>query len=106
MTPENVAQLDLNPVTAIPLIREVAGTSEKVFVLPHAEERMTERGISRTQVLRCLKNGHITEGPAQDMKGCWKFRIEVLSAGDPITVIASLCLDENGNRIVVITAYK
>lgn len=106
MTTSDVAHLDLNPVTIAPLIKEVAGTSEKVFVTRHAEKRMTEKGITRAQVIRCLKNGRIMEGPAPDMKGCWKFGIEVLAAGDPITVIASLCLDENNNRIIVITAYK
>jgi hypothetical protein len=102
----NVEHIALNPATATPLIMEVAETSENVKFTRHAEEKMIKRGITRLQVLRCLKKGHITEGPAPDIKGGWTFRMETLSAGDPITVIGSLYIEENGNKIVVITSYQ
>lgn len=105
MVKGDIARLDLNRVTIKPLIREVAETSKKVLFTRHVEERMIQKSITRAQIMRCLKHGHITEGPAQDMKGGWKFRVEVIAAGDSIKVVASLFINENNNNIVVITAY-
>ncbi len=107
MTSGNVARMPLNSAMATPIIMAVAKTSANVQFTRHAEERMIERGITRLQILRCLQKGHITEGPnADNEKGGWTFRMETLSAGDPVTVIGALYIDENGNNIVVITAYQ
>lgn len=66
---------------------------------------MRQRMISRTQVIQCLAKGSITEGPARGTKGNWEMRVEVYSAGQPVTVVAALDNDEIGNQIIVITAF-
>ena len=106
MPVENVVELDLTRPMALRIIKGLAESSENIFVGKHAEKRMRERKITRTQVMRCLQKGHITEGPARSIKGNWEFKMEVFSAGEPVAVVAALDHDENGNYIVVITVYN
>lgn len=106
MPTENVTELNLTPQSACPIIKVIAAESDKVFFTIHAEERMEQRGITRTQVLRCLKSGKINEGPARNTKGDWEFRMDIFSAGEVINVVAALAHNRQGNRIVIITTYK
>ncbi|HEX6929696.1 MAG TPA: DUF4258 domain-containing protein [Gammaproteobacteria bacterium] len=103
---ENALQMDLSPPMAEKVIRKVARDSGRVFFTMHAETRMRERGINRTQVLRCLRLGRVVEGPARDTHGKWIATLEVLSAGDVVTVVAALDNDDTGNLVVVITVYR
>lgn len=103
---KNVVELDLSPDHAKRILNQVAAQSERVFFTEHAEHRMRERRITRTQVIRCLLHGKITEGLCRDIKGNWKFTIETLSAGDPLLVAAALDKDGKGNYVVVITTYR
>ncbi len=105
MTDGNVLQMDLSPTTAKRLLSELARDSKRVFFTNHAEERMQQRGISRLQVLRCLQHGNLIEGPARDVHGKWVVTVEVLSAGDVVTVVAALDHDDAGNFVLVITTY-
>lgn len=105
MTDENVLQMDLTPPTARQLLAQLAADSGCVFFTSHAEERMQERGITRAQVLRCLRHGNIIEGPARDVHGKWVVTVEVLSAGEVVSVVAALDNDGNGNLVLVITTY-
>ena len=66
---------------------------------------MAKRRITDVQVLRCLANGQIKEGPARGIKGNWEFAIEALSAGDVLRVAVALDQDKDGNHVVIITAY-
>lgn len=66
---------------------------------------MRKRRITRVQVLRCLANGKITEGPARGIKGNWKVSVEALSAGDVLRVVAALDQDDRGNYVIIVTAY-
>ena len=103
---ENVLTMELNPATAGRLLAEIAHDSSRVLITHHAEERMTARHITRTQVGRCLKHGKFTEGPYRSAKGNWQFTIEVVSAGELLTVAGALDWQEKlGNYVVVITAY-
>ena len=65
----------------------------------HAEHRMAERGISKSQVERTLKNPDKT-GPAQ-RPGATKYE-KAISKKVRVRVIA----DEFPNEIWVITAWK
>ena len=79
----------------------------RVFITNHAKDRMAERGVTRVQVLRCLKRGTITEGPYQDLAhGSWKLNVEAYTAGDLLTVVAAVNADENGERIIVVTVMN
>ena len=105
MSAENVIQMNLSPARALQLIREISADSCKVFYTQHAEKRMNQRKITRTQVMRCLQKGSITEGPARGTRGNWELKMEVYSAGDPVAVVAALENDGEGNYILVITTY-
>lgn len=106
MPTENVVTMDLSRPRAVRLLKEIAVDSARVFITTHAEKRMKERKITRAQVERCLLNGNITEGPARGTQGNWEMRVEVYSAGEPVTVVAALDYDDDGNYIVVITVFS
>jgi hypothetical protein len=101
----NVVPIGLSPIQGRQLVREVAQDSGRVFFTPHAERKMRERHITRVQVLRCLTRGCVAEGPSRHVNGKWRLKLEVLSAGDLIAVVAELDRDEFGDIIIVITAY-
>ena len=66
---------------------EASKDSSRVFLTAHARARMRQRRISIIQVLRCLRHGKISEGPAPDvMKGGWKCTVEHYTAGEQIGV--------------------
>ncbi|MET0105701.1 MAG: DUF4258 domain-containing protein [Sedimenticola sp.] len=103
---DNVVALDLSAARAQQVIKEIADEhSERVVYTAHAKTQMRKRRITRVQVLRCLRHGQITEGPARSANGNWQFTIESYSAGTPVAVAAALDHDRNGNLIVVITTY-
>jgi hypothetical protein len=101
----NVVPIGLSPIQGRQLVREVAQDSGRVFFTHHAERRMRERHITRTQVLRCLTRGSVVEGPSRNAKGNWTMRLEALSAGEVIAVLAAIDRDKAGNIIIVITVY-
>jgi len=103
---DSVVKMELSVPKAKKVLLEITEDSSRVFFRPHAEKRMKQRNITRPQVIRCLRSGAITEGPARGIEGNWEMRMEVLSAGDPITVVAALDNDEQGNFVVVITAFN
>lgn len=104
-TPTNVFHLKLSVAKAREILREASKNSARVFFSPHARKQMAKRKITDVQVLRCLANGQIKEGPARGIKGNWEVAMESLSAGDVLRVAAALDLDEDGNYVVIITAY-
>ena len=105
MAADNVLQLNLSRHHAEKLLREIAKDSSRVFFSTHATKRMTNRKISRIQVFRCLTKGHITEGPARGSRGNWELKMEVYSAGEPLSVVAVLDNDGRGNYIIIVTVY-
>lgn len=71
-TPTNVFHLKLSVASAREILREAAKNSARVFFSPHARKQMVKRKITDVQVLRCLANGQIKEGPARGIKGNWE----------------------------------
>jgi hypothetical protein len=100
-----VSLISLNEAQARSILGSVCVDSSRVFFSRHAEERMVERDITRSQVFTCLKNGVFIEGPARGSKGNWEFKLEVHAAGDVIRVVAALDSDNKGDFVVVITSY-
>ncbi|MBA2591154.1 MAG: DUF4258 domain-containing protein [Pseudomonadota bacterium] len=100
-----VVPIGLTPERAKRLVREIARDSGRVFFTHHAEVRMRQRHITRTQVMRCLSHGTCIEGPARDIKGNWTIKLEVPSAGVLVAAVAALDRDEAGDLIIVITVY-
>jgi hypothetical protein len=100
-----VVPIGLSPGRAKQLVREIAKDSDRVIFSRHVVLRMRERHITLTQVLRCLAHGRVSEGPARDIKGNWTMKLEVLSAGELVTVVAALARNEAGDMIIIITVY-
>lgn len=101
----NILNFNITPVIAKKLIKDIAADSSKVVFTAHAEKRMSQRKITRTQVLRCLTHGHVIEGPAPSIKGNWEMKMEVMSAGEIVAVVAALEKDDSGNFAVIITVF-
>ncbi len=100
-----VIPLDLTPATALRIVKEVAADSSRVRFTPHAKERMALRKITNRQVLQCLRLGFIVEGPSRDIHGKWVLKMETISAGDTVSVVAALDKDRDGNFVLIITTY-
>lgn len=96
----------MTPHQAKVILNELASNGGRVFFTHHAEERMIERAITRTQVLRCLQKGSFEEEPAQDARGSWAMRLRLFTAGEYIRVAVALDQDQEGNFAVVITVIK
>lgn len=105
MDQHNVLKFELPASRALELVREIAKDSSRVKFTLHAEQRMVAREITRRQVLCCLTHGHITEGPARDVKGNWKMTMEVLSAGDVVNTVLAIDYDDRGNLVIIVTVY-
>lgn len=76
-----------------------------MFLTVHAQKRMSKRKITLVQVLRCLKAGRISEGPARDhIKGGWKCTVEHYTAGDSVGVAVAIeSIQSTG--VTVITVF-
>jgi len=94
-----------SPARAQKRLKNLAEDSSRVVFTKHAEKRMCQRKITRTQVLRCLTHGQITEGPARSTRGNWEMRMEVMSAGEIITVVVAIEKDDSGDYVVIITVF-
>ena len=95
------APFPLTAAKARVLLREAARDSARVAFTDHAVSQMRRRRITRAQVLRCLGNGRIAEGPAVDVRGRWSCRVEGMAEGRGIGVAAGF----EAPGIVVITAF-
>lgn len=93
----------MTPQAASRLIREAARESGRIYFTAHAEKRMRERQITRTQVIECLTGGRLTEGPAPDVHGKWTCRVERLVAGDAVGVVVAI---DRESDLVVITVFE
>jgi len=99
----NVLPFPLSKKQALTEIR--AMPSGKVFFPRHARDRMLERGISRPDVMGCLANGSITEGPAPMPGGSWRMTLSWFRAGCPLVVVVELDVDSDGSFLVVVTTF-
>lgn len=102
----NVILMELTIATANQMIAEILANGSEFVVFPrHVTKRMSQRKITRSQVIKCLGHGKMTEGPFRSVKGNWQFNMETFSCGEPLTVGAALEHQNNNNIIVVITTF-
>ncbi|MCA1778639.1 MAG: DUF4258 domain-containing protein [Xanthomonadaceae bacterium] len=96
----------MSPAEAKRLISEIAQESERVFISPHAQERMDDHGIDRLDVQRCLINGTIEEGPYNPKIAStnWRVRMAGVVAGQRIKVVAEIA-ENDAEQVIVITAF-
>lgn len=97
-----VLPLRLSPSHALKMIRELAADSGRIVVVRHGRQRSRERGITRTQIERCLQKGVIAEGPALNMHGHWQVTMRRRVAGEEVTCVVAI---EWATRLLVITTY-
>lgn len=86
-------------------IRELT-SKNKIAWAAHAEIRLVEREIDKSQVKECLQKGSFDESPAPSIRGSelnYKFRMKALVDSEWLYVGASLY---PGRNVVVITAFK
>ncbi len=101
-----VKLIDLTQYRALQIVRGAARDSAQVFYTAHALQRMRQRRVTPTQVMRCLAHGRISEGPARDvMKGGWKCTLEHYSAGDAIGISVGIETITSG-EITIITVFN
>lgn len=98
----------LNTNDAKKLIAEMVKDTNLVKFTNHALERMDERGITATQVLKVLERGDFEEVPWYDpIKGDYKFTKTGIAAGDLITVAGAIIEKDpiTHSWVLVITTY-
>jgi len=66
---------------------------------------MASRKITTTQLLRCLRQGRLTEDPVRDLaKGGWKCTVEHYTAGESVGVAVAI-ESIRATGVTVITVY-
>lgn len=87
-------------------IRRLARNSRCVRMVDHAWEMLEHRGLTMTQVYRCLESGTFIYGPTlnSEVQVGWKFKMQILSAGVSVQVVGKL-IEEGEGYILVITAF-
>jgi Tol biopolymer transport system component len=103
-----ILTLPLQKDQAQDILRQVAEDSSRIIFTNHAEDRMYEREITRTDIIRVLRTGSIKEGPSQAAKGNWEMKVEGKSAGTWVTVAIAIDykeLREDSCYTVVITTF-
>ncbi|MDT8322153.1 MAG: DUF4258 domain-containing protein, partial [Xanthomonadales bacterium] len=88
----------MKPDEAVEEIRRIAKEqTHRLYFSDHAEMRMIEREITRTQVRRILANGELQDQPhwetdKRTSESGWKCTFHDISAGARITAVAKLIL--------------
>ena len=105
----------MKPDEAVAEIRRVAeAETHRLFFSDHAEMRMIEREITRTQICRILASGRIQNEPnwetdSRTGESGWKCRFQGISAGARITVVSKLILvgtDSDVPPVLLITVFE
>lgn len=81
--------------------------TENMFALPHAQNRMIERGILFRQVLNVLRDGDLVSGPIwdPDKEQGWRCRFRRITAGFRVDIVAKL-VERGDTCVLVVTAFK
>lgn len=104
MSAKKVVAFRMTETSAKRLMAHIASDSANVIFLDHAVKQMKKRGITRLQVIDCLKKGRLTEPPALDMHGHWKVTVERYSCGE--TIGCAVAIDNSRHKNIVITAFR
>ncbi len=96
-----VVPLKMTRTVALRRIRELSKNTANVVRGPEIRGSMRKRKISWDQVIKVLQLGMITEGPYEDIKGCWRCKMERFAAGENVRVVVSIC----GDELVAITTF-
>lgn len=81
----------------------LAADGAAIIWTEHSKERMLERDITTTQVIRCLEKGTMCEQHYYDtVKANWKFTVVHTTAGREVCAVVALNLND---KVLVITVY-
>ncbi|MCJ8269193.1 MAG: DUF4258 domain-containing protein [Psychrosphaera sp.] len=92
-SPAGVNELPLSQNTAKKIIKELAlNHTNSVKLSSHARQRMKQRGVTNTQILKVLSSAHsvFTEAPHMTAGGDWKFNLQGVAAGEVVEVVVVL----------------
>ena len=98
--------MSLTSAEAKQKLRELALDTSRIKLSKHARERMMERNISFKQIICCFEFGDITEGPYMNIRGDYQLNVSVRSAGEYITTVVVIKMNENGDSSIVVTTFK
>jgi len=74
--PEDVAQFRLTATLAKERVRQLAAVTSNLQWTKHIQERMEERGIDDSDVLKVLREGDVDEDPIEGKNlGEWKIKL-------------------------------
>jgi hypothetical protein len=104
LPPAKVVPLRLSADRALEILRFAGADSGRVEWTEHVLERMEERSITAKQVLDCLAKGTMIKGPTQE-KGSWKCKLQWITAGVQLDVVAAIDLNEEPVVTIIITVY-
>ena len=98
--------LHLTAARARKLLKEAGDGKGRLAISLHAQARMKQRKIGRTQVLETLKHGSFVEPLYRDVKGDWRCSVGWFHAGSRIVVAAVIKLASTGDLVVVATVFR
>jgi hypothetical protein len=87
-------------------LKDAAQGKRRLLFSPHAELRMRQRKIGRTQVLETLGRGTISEQLHTDIHGDWCCNVSWRYAGLHVTVGVVFKLHENGEWVIIATVFE
>ncbi len=91
--------------TVVKTLRRLAADSKNILITRHALERMQERGISRTEVNRCLREGSQQGEAMATARGDWQVELLHTVAGRRLVVQAVLAVEES-SLVIVVTTWR
>lgn len=100
---KKVVAFRMTEAAAKRLLSQIADKSANVIFTDHAVKQMKKRGITRPQVINCLKKGTIVEAPCLDHYGMWKVTVERYASGE--NVGCAVAIDNSKYKSIVITAF-
>lgn len=86
----NVVQFQPKRVSLLRIIHEVAQDSSRIRLGPAIQAEFATGPVSLRQVINCLKNGKISQGPYQDSYGLTCCELEWITAGRLVRVVVSI----------------
>lgn len=101
-----VRSLPLSDASFLKRLRAIAKDSHRVYLTPHAKQRMMKRRINLPQVLECLRRGQICEPAHLTIHGDWKATLQHQYAGDRVKVAVAIEKQDDGDLAVVVTVME
>jgi hypothetical protein len=97
-----IVPLTLTSAAALRMIRQIAGDTNNIVVLPHGKKRGRQRKITRRQIELCVQRGSITEGPFVNQHGHWQVTLFRHAAGEEISCAVAI---DWQSLVLVITTF-